>query len=132
MHHKREMLSLNKDWQVGPGCIFLLNWHRCSNLLVVCRATASARRHSIMALANLFQRKTLDRLVGETADPRHRLKRVLGPVQLTMLGVGAIVGAAYARNPRRLSASNGDSSPIWLFCRPAGSPTMNMLMPGKS
>ena len=108
MHHKREMLSLNKDWQVGPGCIFLLNWHRRSNLLVVCRATASARRHSIMALANLFQRKTLDRLVGETADPRHRLKRVLGPVQLTMLGVGAIVGAGIFSTVGTAAAGGSD------------------------
>lgn len=42
---------------------------------------------------NLFRRKSLDRLVGETAEPTHQLRRVLGPVQLTLLGVGAIVGA---------------------------------------
>jgi len=46
-----------------------------------------------MPLANLFQRKSLDRLVGETVEPQHQLKRVLGPLQLTMLGVGAIIGA---------------------------------------
>src|SRR6516225_8902770 len=44
-------------------------------------------------LPQLFRRKSLDRLVGETAEPQHQLRRVLGPVQLTMLGVGAIVGA---------------------------------------
>ena len=41
----------------------------------------------------LFRRKPLDHLVGETTEPEHQLRRVLGPVQLTMLGVGAIVGA---------------------------------------
>src|SRR2546429_2514455 len=46
-----------------------------------------------MRLSQLFRRKSLDQLVGETVEPRHQLKRVLGPVQLTLLGVGAIVGA---------------------------------------
>ena len=46
-----------------------------------------------MPLTNLFQRKSLDRLVGETVEPQRQLQRVLGPVQLTMLGVGAIIGA---------------------------------------
>src|SRR5579864_8145432 len=41
----------------------------------------------------LFRRKSLDQLVGETTEPGHQLKRALGPLQLTMLGVGAIVGA---------------------------------------
>lgn len=43
--------------------------------------------------SRLFHCKPLDRLVNETAEPQHQLKRVLGPVQLTMLGVGAIIGA---------------------------------------
>src|SRR6266478_4991234 len=46
-----------------------------------------------MLLTKLFRRKSLDQLVGETIAPEHQLKRVLGPVQLTLLGVGAIVGA---------------------------------------
>jgi basic amino acid/polyamine antiporter, APA family len=46
-----------------------------------------------MPLSKLFRRKSLDLLVGETTEPQHQLRRVLGPVQLTMLGVGAIVGA---------------------------------------
>src|SRR6266576_333759 len=46
-----------------------------------------------MALSNLFRKKSLDKLIGETAEPAHQLKRCLGPVQLTLLGVGAIVGA---------------------------------------
>lgn len=40
-----------------------------------------------------FRTKSLDHLVGETTEPEHQLRRVLGPVQLTLLGVGAIVGA---------------------------------------
>src|SRR4029079_2899826 len=46
-----------------------------------------------MPFPNLFRTKPLDQLVGETTDPSRQLKRVLGPVQLTALGVGAAVGA---------------------------------------
>jgi basic amino acid/polyamine antiporter, APA family len=44
-------------------------------------------------MRRLFRRKSLDQLVGETIEPQHQLKRVLGPVHLTLLGVGAIIGA---------------------------------------
>ncbi len=44
-------------------------------------------------MRQLFRRKSLDRLVGETLEPQHQLKRALGPVHLTLFGVGAIVGA---------------------------------------
>src|SRR6266852_2424253 len=40
----------------------------------------------------LFARKPLKLLLDEMAG-EHRLRRVLGPVQLTSLGVGAIIGA---------------------------------------
>src|SRR4051812_9733284 len=46
-----------------------------------------------MRWSQLFRRKALDQLVGETIEPAHQLKRVLGPVQLTALGVGAAIGA---------------------------------------
>jgi len=46
-----------------------------------------------MSLKTLFVRKTLDELKREAEEPEHRLKRVLGPVELTALGIGAIVGA---------------------------------------
>ena len=39
----------------------------------------------------LFARKPLELLLAEMAG-EHRLRRVLGPVQLTSLGVGAIIG----------------------------------------
>src|SRR5215218_7477471 len=41
---------------------------------------------------NLFARKPLDMLLAEAKDD-NRLKRVLGPVQLSALGIGAIIGA---------------------------------------
>ena len=44
-------------------------------------------------MRQLFRCKSLDRLVADTVEPQHQLRRVLGPVQLTLLGVGAIIGA---------------------------------------
>ncbi len=41
----------------------------------------------------LFQTKTLDRLLQGSQDPQHRLKKVLNAVDLTALGIGAIIGA---------------------------------------
>lgn len=37
--------------------------------------------------------KSLEQLLAETEDARRRLMRTLGPVQLTSLGIGAIIGA---------------------------------------
>src|SRR3974377_1865945 len=42
----------------------------------------------------LFARKSLDRLIEEAKESgEHSLKKTLGPVQLTALGVGAVIGA---------------------------------------
>ncbi|HSS44017.1 MAG TPA: amino acid permease [Thermoanaerobaculia bacterium] len=41
----------------------------------------------------LFQTKSLDALVAETQEPGHQLKKVLGPMNIIALGVGAIIGA---------------------------------------
>jgi APA family basic amino acid/polyamine antiporter len=45
-------------------------------------------------MANLFAKKSLDVMMREAAETgEHSLKRTLGPVQLTALGVGAVIGA---------------------------------------
>jgi APA family basic amino acid/polyamine antiporter len=41
----------------------------------------------------LFATKSIDKLAREASDTEHGLKRALGPVDLVMLGVGAIIGA---------------------------------------
>src|SRR6516225_8573935 len=61
-----------------------------------------------MPLSEFFRRKSLDLLVGETTDPQHQLKRVLGPVQLTMLGVGAIIGAGIFSTVGTAAAGGGE------------------------
>jgi basic amino acid/polyamine antiporter, APA family len=46
-----------------------------------------------MAANQLFRTKDLDDLIAETHEAGHELKRVLGPVNLIALGIGAIIGA---------------------------------------
>src|SRR5688500_16724585 len=40
-----------------------------------------------------FRVKSLDKLLVETEHPDRQLRRTLGPLQITFLGVGAIIGA---------------------------------------
>src|SRR5690349_2877194 len=44
-------------------------------------------------LSELFRTKSVDQLSGEAEEPGHRLKKTLGAFDVTMLGIGAIVGA---------------------------------------
>ena len=41
----------------------------------------------------IFCCKSIDRLIAESEEPEHRLKKTLGPWSLTALGIGAIIGA---------------------------------------
>lgn len=56
---------------------------------------------------DLFRRKSLDKLVSETSEPQHQLRRLLGPLQLTLLGVGAIVGAGIFSSIGTAAAGDG-------------------------
>ena len=46
-----------------------------------------------MATRSWFRTKSLDGILRDAEKPEYRLRRVLGPVQLTLLGIGAIIGA---------------------------------------
>src|SRR6266566_5422502 len=61
-----------------------------------------------MRWIQLFRRKSLDQSVGETTEPQHQLRRVLGPVQLTALGVGAAIGAGIFSSIGSAVAGGGD------------------------
>ncbi len=43
--------------------------------------------------SSLFRIKSLDRILQDSEKGEYRLNRVLGPVQLTLFGIGAIIGA---------------------------------------
>ena len=46
-----------------------------------------------MTFRGLFRVKPLDAILDDAEEPEHQLKRALGPVQLTLFGIGAIIGA---------------------------------------
>jgi hypothetical protein len=45
-------------------------------------------------LGRLFHCKSLEAAPPDTVPSEYQLRRTLGPVQLTLLGIGAIIGAA--------------------------------------
>src|SRR5437667_12174981 len=44
-------------------------------------------------LKRLLHRKAMDQLVADGEAPEHRLKKTLGPVDVTAIGIGGIIGA---------------------------------------
>src|SRR3989454_3521837 len=62
-------------------------------------------------MAGLFARKPLDRLMHEAQEVgEHTLKRSLGPVNLVMLGIGAIIGAGlFVRTAAAIADRSGAS-----------------------
>ena len=43
--------------------------------------------------SQLLARKSIDKLIRESEDPEHRLRKTLGPWSLTALGIGAVIGS---------------------------------------
>ncbi len=43
--------------------------------------------------SQLFAKKSIDALLRQSEQPEHRLKKTLGPVSLTALGIGAVIGS---------------------------------------
>ncbi len=41
----------------------------------------------------LFAKKSIDKLISDSEEPEHRLKKSLGQVSLTALGIGAVIGS---------------------------------------
>lgn len=60
-----------------------------------CLNSLSRLQHSWeLHLANqLFACKSIDKLISESEEPEHRLKKTLGPWSLTALGIGAVIGS---------------------------------------
>ena len=44
-------------------------------------------------MSSLFRTKTVEQSIAETEEPEHRLKKNLGALDLTIFGVGVIIGA---------------------------------------
>jgi APA family basic amino acid/polyamine antiporter len=43
--------------------------------------------------AQLFRTKNIDKLISDSENPEKRLKKTLGPLSLTSLGIGAVIGS---------------------------------------
>src|SRR5687767_2613130 len=61
-----------------------------------------------MRFSDVFRTKSLDTLVAETEHPDKQLRRTLGPVQLTSLGIGAIIGAGIFSTVGTAAAGGAD------------------------
>jgi amino acid transporter len=68
-----------------------------------------------MSWKQMFARKSLDTLLAEMAG-EHRLKRVLGPISLTALGVGAIVGSGIFVMTGRAAMQDAGPAIIVSYC----------------
>ena len=67
-----------------------------------------------MRWRQLFQRKSLETLLAEMAG-EHRLHRVLGPISLTSLGVGAVIGAGIFAMTGRVAAEDAGPAVVLSF-----------------
>jgi basic amino acid/polyamine antiporter, APA family len=53
----------------------------------------SAECSEVFLASQLFAKKSIDKLIAESEEPQHRLKKTLGPWSLTALGIGAVIGS---------------------------------------
>jgi APA family basic amino acid/polyamine antiporter len=56
-------------------------------------ATTTNNRQLTTQGNQLFARKSIDKLISDSENPETRLKKTLGPVSLTALGIGAVIGS---------------------------------------
>jgi basic amino acid/polyamine antiporter, APA family len=69
-------------------------------------------------LRGIFRTKSLDALLAATQEEGHKLKRSLGPINITLLGIGAIIGAGIFATIG--TAAAGDAS------RPGAGPSLTV------
>jgi APA family basic amino acid/polyamine antiporter len=55
----------------------------------------------------LVRRKPVDAAQSDADEPEHRLKRTLGPIDLTALGIGAVIGAGIFSSTGSAAAGGG-------------------------
>jgi APA family basic amino acid/polyamine antiporter len=64
---------------------------------------------------NLFVRKPITRIVNESEDAEHNLKKTLGPKSLIALGIGAIIGAGIFSLTGIAAAENAGPGVVFSF-----------------
>src|SRR5438105_13486259 len=65
---------------------------RSTSKLKIDQSNCLMTRSRAVAL-QLFRTKSPDHLIAEAAAPERQMKRTLGPVALTAIGIGAVIGA---------------------------------------
>lgn len=67
----------------------------CSTTSIEIEGFRLSRRdvRSLALSSQLFAKKSIDKLIANSEEPEHRLKKTLGPWSLTALGIGAVIGS---------------------------------------
>src|SRR6185436_1579483 len=88
--------------QAAPGPVFFRVIFRPNRLRL-------AYHVGLMSLlAKAFRTKSLDQIMRDSEAPDQSLKRTLGPIQLTALGIGAVIGAGIFATVGTAAAGNLD------------------------
>jgi basic amino acid/polyamine antiporter, APA family len=69
--------------------------------------------HPILVPRQLLATKSIDKLISESEQPEHRLKKSLGPWSLTALGIGAIIGSGIFVLTGTAAAGEHSTLSIW-------------------
>ena len=72
----------------------ILKYLPCASAFCFNPDTSKCCTSGSVTLANqLFACKSIDKLISDSQEPEHRLKKTLGPWSLTALGIGAVIGS---------------------------------------
>ena len=80
------------------------------------------RRSRAVAL-QLFRTKSPDHLIAEAEAPDRQMKRTLGPLALTCIGIGAVIGAG-------IFSLTGTAAAGQTFASGLETPVINFIQPG--
>ncbi|HXZ28017.1 MAG TPA: amino acid permease [Terriglobales bacterium] len=68
---------------------------------------------AVKLASQLFAKKSIDKLIADSEESEHRLRRTLGPWSLTALGIGAIIGSGIFVLTGTAAAGEHSALSIW-------------------
>src|ERR1051325_9083877 len=103
-------------WKIGPHFATLspLPSALCGRTLLLALVALPVILRRM--LRGIFRTKNLDDILASAQEEGHKLKRTLGPINITLLGIGAIIGAGIFATVG--TAAAGDAS------RPGAGPSL--------
>ena len=69
------------------------SWSTVGSSAFASSGASTLATHSPVTKSQLFATKSIDKLIHESEQPEHALKKTLGPISLTALGIGAVIGS---------------------------------------